>query len=471
MRTEESLNVTFDESLPEPKSSPSVEDDRINEPIVQDLNGSSSLQVNISDKGYLKSIKEARGHPIEQVIGELNEKTLRMVGITIEEYLAMENKKMAKQSMNLSFEKLWYLADEDDEKETYVFDMNEFLAIQIHNNLSSKSVGTHESFYSTLDKNYDAIACDFSLELEFLLASESHTFIDVDLFTCDTPLGTIFDEFSRLSSMEDDLFAYEVGVLEDYYFPCVEQPNDDLENSNLDIYEPRQCYDKNEKIFAEAVDKEINKGVVATWLIRNYRKQFKECMEIKRGLEVDGVNTDVEFDPTNVEFAKWLASKFNNHKTMDRRIYVKGNEIAKKFRIEPDIFLLETPLCKEFKEFNHLFQIHVDVLTRDLPGFKTWKMGFRRNLMMIYVMNAIRFALKVDTLNGPLVTEEKMDILEDIDGERKKRKNRVKMLGAIIYLMMKWFDDHEPMGDDDDDIEDLDDYLIPKDAPYYVDEE
>ncbi|GJW81857.1 hypothetical protein Tco_0145832 [Tanacetum coccineum] len=71
MRIEESLNVTFDESLLEPKSSPSVDDDRINEPIVQDLNGSSSLQVkvNVLDEGYLKSLKEASGHPIEQVIG------------------------------------------------------------------------------------------------------------------------------------------------------------------------------------------------------------------------------------------------------------------------------------------------------------------------------------------------------------------------------------------------------------------
>ncbi|GJW21800.1 hypothetical protein Tco_0032422 [Tanacetum coccineum] len=60
MRIEESLNVTFDESLPKPKSSPSVEDDRINEPIVQDLNGSPSLQVNVSDEGYPKSLKEAR---------------------------------------------------------------------------------------------------------------------------------------------------------------------------------------------------------------------------------------------------------------------------------------------------------------------------------------------------------------------------------------------------------------------------
>ncbi|GJT15217.1 hypothetical protein Tco_0873923 [Tanacetum coccineum] len=40
---EESLNVTFDESLPEPKSSSLVEDDRINKPIVQDLNRSPSF--------------------------------------------------------------------------------------------------------------------------------------------------------------------------------------------------------------------------------------------------------------------------------------------------------------------------------------------------------------------------------------------------------------------------------------------
>ncbi|GKA42150.1 hypothetical protein Tco_0734810 [Tanacetum coccineum] len=77
VKSEESLNVTFDESFPEPKSSPSVEDDRIDEPIAQDLNGSSSLQVNVSDEGYPKSLKETRGHPIEQVIGELNERTLR----------------------------------------------------------------------------------------------------------------------------------------------------------------------------------------------------------------------------------------------------------------------------------------------------------------------------------------------------------------------------------------------------------
>ncbi|GJX40908.1 hypothetical protein Tco_0255898 [Tanacetum coccineum] len=76
MRIEESLNVTFNESLPEPRSSPSIEDDKISKPIVQDLNGSMSLHVNVLDEGHPKSLKEARGHPIEQVIGELNERTL-----------------------------------------------------------------------------------------------------------------------------------------------------------------------------------------------------------------------------------------------------------------------------------------------------------------------------------------------------------------------------------------------------------
>ncbi|GJZ24336.1 retrovirus-related pol polyprotein from transposon TNT 1-94 [Tanacetum coccineum] len=77
MRIEESLNVTFDESLPEPKSSSSVEDDRIIEPIVQNPIRSPSLEANASEPSYPKSLKEARGHPIEQVIGELNERTLR----------------------------------------------------------------------------------------------------------------------------------------------------------------------------------------------------------------------------------------------------------------------------------------------------------------------------------------------------------------------------------------------------------
>nr|GEU37246.1 hypothetical protein [Tanacetum cinerariifolium] len=68
------------------------------------------------------------------------------------------------------------------------------------------------------------------------------------------------------------------------------------------------------------VDKEIMEGVISTWLIRSYRKQFEEYMKIKRKLEVNRIDTDVECDPTNVEFAIWLASifkRFDYHVPME----------------------------------------------------------------------------------------------------------------------------------------------------------
>nr|GEW23327.1 hypothetical protein [Tanacetum cinerariifolium] len=183
----------------------------------------------------------------------------------------MEDKKMEKQGMNSFLEKLWYLADEDDEEETYVFDMNEFLAIQKGMALLGVSLCSGRDsriIIPPLNENCNAIACDFSplhtavsvysldtFQKEY--KGESKVFdllkIDVDLFTCDTPLWMIFDEFSRLSSTKDDLFAYKVGVLEDSYFPYVEQPYNNLENGDLDIYEPQKCYNEYERMFVEAV--------------------------------------------------------------------------------------------------------------------------------------------------------------------------------------------------------------------------
>ncbi|GJX09684.1 hypothetical protein Tco_0199543 [Tanacetum coccineum] len=252
----------------------------------------------------------------------------------------MEDKKMAKQSMDSSLEKLWYLADEDDEDETYVFDLNEFLAIQIHSKLSSKSVGTDKSLNSTLDEKYDAIQCDFLPELEFLLASQSHTVVPI------YSLNTFEEEYK----IEFEVLVKLIDITFEQWL--------DLKFGDH-----------------KKVDKEIMEGVVATWLIQSYRKQFEEYMKIKRRLEVNGINTDVECHPTNVEFPKWLASKFNNHKTMnwytknalwlywkrgdDEEVLTydeffdfeeenlrEDNEIAKTFRIEIDIFDLETPLCK-----------------------------------------------------------------------------------------------------------------------------
>ncbi|GKA04590.1 hypothetical protein Tco_0683710 [Tanacetum coccineum] len=104
----------------------------------------------------------------------------------------------------------------------------------------------------------------------------------------------------------------------------------------------------------------------------------------------------------NPRFEGWLATKFVNYKTMD--IFTKGalwdywkmggveievsddessdlkeywsdkeEETAEIFKIETDIFDYETPLCLVFNEFNYLLKVDLDLLIKDIMGFKTYE--------------------------------------------------------------------------------------------------
>ncbi|GKE12848.1 VIER F-box protein 2 [Tanacetum coccineum] len=113
-------------------------------------------------------------------------------------------------------------------------------------------------------------------------------------------------------------------------------------------------------------------------------------------------DVDMEYDPSNLVFAKWLVSKFYNHLDMDWYtknalwIYwargddevelfdkesldpddenlIDEDEVAEIFRIETNIFDFETPTCRAFKEFNYHLQINPEVLTKDIDGVKTYK--------------------------------------------------------------------------------------------------
>ncbi|GJY30164.1 hypothetical protein Tco_0413659 [Tanacetum coccineum] len=119
-------------------------------------------------------------------------------------------------------------------------------------------------------------------------------------------------------------------------------------------------------------------------------------------IEINGANIKVKWDPTNIEFKSWLAPKFRNHETMDQYTknalwdywrreddkevitnnelfnprddkLIEENKIAQIFKIKTDIFCFETPLCEAFKEFSYLSQIDVDVLIKDILGFKTYE--------------------------------------------------------------------------------------------------
>ncbi|GKE51538.1 hypothetical protein Tco_1486694, partial [Tanacetum coccineum] len=80
MNVEESLNVTFDESPPPPKTSPLEDDDLVEEEAIK-VSEKKPLGNDVEDETLeideIVNIKESKSHPLENVIGNLNQRTLR----------------------------------------------------------------------------------------------------------------------------------------------------------------------------------------------------------------------------------------------------------------------------------------------------------------------------------------------------------------------------------------------------------
>ncbi|GJU62953.1 retrovirus-related pol polyprotein from transposon TNT 1-94 [Tanacetum coccineum] len=81
MKIEESLNVTFDETPPPSKTSPLVDDDLDKEEAIKDTE-KRNLENDIEDETLeideIVNTKESRNHPFENVIRNLNQRTLRL---------------------------------------------------------------------------------------------------------------------------------------------------------------------------------------------------------------------------------------------------------------------------------------------------------------------------------------------------------------------------------------------------------
>ncbi|GKB84195.1 hypothetical protein Tco_0956467 [Tanacetum coccineum] len=80
MKIKESLNVTFDETSPPSKTSPLVDDD-LDEVEAIRVTEKKILENDIEDETLeideVVNFKESRNHPLENVIGNLNQRTLR----------------------------------------------------------------------------------------------------------------------------------------------------------------------------------------------------------------------------------------------------------------------------------------------------------------------------------------------------------------------------------------------------------
>ncbi|GJW68752.1 retrovirus-related pol polyprotein from transposon TNT 1-94 [Tanacetum coccineum] len=82
MKIEESLNVTFDKTPPPSKTLPLVDDDLDDEEAIK-VTGKKNLENDIEDETLevdeIINIKESKNHPLDNIIGNINQRTLRLV--------------------------------------------------------------------------------------------------------------------------------------------------------------------------------------------------------------------------------------------------------------------------------------------------------------------------------------------------------------------------------------------------------
>ncbi|GJS29943.1 retrovirus-related pol polyprotein from transposon TNT 1-94 [Tanacetum coccineum] len=111
-KVEESLNATFDETPPPSKTSPLGDDDLYEEEAIK-VTEKKNLENDIEDEtlemNQIVNIKESRNHPLKNVIGNLNQITLRSQAQNqiIMEYLVNISKRRAFWSLNKDILKIF----------------------------------------------------------------------------------------------------------------------------------------------------------------------------------------------------------------------------------------------------------------------------------------------------------------------------------------------------------------------------
>ncbi|GJS98720.1 hypothetical protein Tco_0819890 [Tanacetum coccineum] len=128
--------------------------------------------------------------------------------------------------------------------------------------------------------------------------------------------------------MDDDLFTYDVEIPRLPTFPCDKKERDESNDSDLDIYEPRQWLDL---IYGDHTKVDALK-------FYNHKTMDRYT---KNALWIYWTRGDDEVELTDEEFSD----------PGDKNLIDKG-EVAEIFRIETNIFDFETPICKATNSIN-----------------------------------------------------------------------------------------------------------------------
>ncbi|GJY09127.1 retrovirus-related pol polyprotein from transposon TNT 1-94 [Tanacetum coccineum] len=152
IKVEESLNVTFDESPPPTKLSPLVDDDVGEEEAIKKntkvVNNNNEEDESI-EVDEIVNIKESKNHPLDQVIGNLNQRTLRSQAQNHSNFFCFISTIEPKDVKEALKDESWVVAMQEELNQFVANDVWELVPLPI----SQSVIGTKWVFRNKLDEN------------------------------------------------------------------------------------------------------------------------------------------------------------------------------------------------------------------------------------------------------------------------------------------------------------------------------
>ncbi|GJX01112.1 retrovirus-related pol polyprotein from transposon TNT 1-94 [Tanacetum coccineum] len=152
MKIKKSLNVTFDETPPLSKTSPLV-DDNLDEKeaikVIEKKNLENDIEDETLEVDEIVNIKESKNHPIDNVIGNLNQRTLMSQAKNQSNFFCFISTIKPKNVNEASKDESWIIAMQEELNQ---FIENEVWELVPHPNCM-KIIGTRWVYRNKLDEN------------------------------------------------------------------------------------------------------------------------------------------------------------------------------------------------------------------------------------------------------------------------------------------------------------------------------
>lgn len=152
MKVEESLNVTFDETPPPPKTLPLEDDDLVEDEAIEVSKtkpiGKDNEDINLGNNEIV-NVKESRSHPLDNIIGHLNQRTLRSQAQDKNNFFCFLSAIEPKNINEALKDESWVIAMQEELNQFKANDVCELVPIPMNMTI----IGTKWVYRNKLDEN------------------------------------------------------------------------------------------------------------------------------------------------------------------------------------------------------------------------------------------------------------------------------------------------------------------------------